>query len=108
MVEEQLTGGLEELNERLNTISHEALDYWQEVPTYWREYGYNYKEIRGERVTFFITEADRGTHFITYLARVTQSGTFNALPTELSAMYDVTTWGRTASDLLVFLSQNEE
>ncbi|MBK9053687.1 MAG: hypothetical protein IPL78_23135 [Chloroflexi bacterium] len=30
---------------------------------------------------------------MTYLARVTQSGTFNALPVELSAMYDAATWG---------------
>ena len=109
MLEDQLPGGLEALNERLNTTSHEARNNrYTAQPSYWREYGYNYKEVRGERVTFFITEARPGLHVITYLARVTQSGTFNALPAELSAMYDVTTWGRSASNQLFFLPQDEE
>ncbi|MBK9055848.1 MAG: hypothetical protein IPL78_34585 [Chloroflexi bacterium] len=108
MVEDQLPGGLEALNERLNTTSYEAMAYGQQRSSYWREYGYNYKEVRGERVTFFITEAGQGVHTITYLARVTQSGTFNALPVELSAMYDAATWGRSASDELLFRSYNEQ
>ncbi len=29
---------------------------------YWQEYGYNYKEIRGDRVSFFITEMERPAH----------------------------------------------
>ena len=100
LLEDQLPGGLEPLNERLNTTSHEALVY--EPPSYWREYGYNYKEIRGDRISFFITEADAGTHTITYLARVVQAGSFVAMPTELSAMYDSTVWGRSASSSLTF------
>lgn len=100
LLEDQLPGGLEPLNERLNSTSHEGQVYDQ--PSYWREYGYNYKEIRGEKISFFITEAAAGAHTITYLARVVQEGSFVAMPTELSAMYDSTIWGRSASTALLF------
>ncbi|MCP4425491.1 MAG: hypothetical protein GY803_13440 [Chloroflexi bacterium] len=100
IVEDQLPGGLEALNEGLNTTSRVAQTY-EEPRSYWREVGYNYKEIRGDRVSFFITEMDAGTHAFTYFARVTHSGDFTAMPTEAYAMYDLTTWGRSASSKMV-------
>jgi uncharacterized protein YfaS (alpha-2-macroglobulin family) len=69
------------------------------APTFhWRFYGYNHKEIRFDRVSFFITEVQPGTRTITYLARATYEGQFEALPTEAGAMYDLTLWGRSSND----------
>jgi uncharacterized protein YfaS (alpha-2-macroglobulin family) len=101
IVEDQLPGGLEALNESLNTTSHIALAYGQEPPYFWQEYGYNYKEVHGNRVSFFITELPSGTRTFTYLARATQAGEFVALPAEAYAMYDLAAWGRSASTQLV-------
>jgi uncharacterized protein YfaS (alpha-2-macroglobulin family) len=107
LVEDKLPGGLEALNESLNTTSHEgqAYDYCYYDSNcegyHWQEYGYNNKEVRGDRVSFFVTELRAGTHTFTYLARATRSGEFVALPAEASAMYDLTMWGRSASSELM-------
>lgn len=100
IVEDNLPGGLEPLNEGLNTTSHVATAY-EEPRYYWERYGYNYKEIHGDRVSFFITEMGSGQHVYTYYARATHSGTFVAMPVEVYAMYDLATWGRSASGRLV-------
>ncbi|HLF89465.1 MAG TPA: MG2 domain-containing protein, partial [Anaerolineales bacterium] len=105
LVEDQLPGGLEALNENLNTTSHVAdavNEYGESYEVFfWRELGYNYKEIRADRITFFITEMGAGTHTFTYLARATHSGTFVAMPAEAYAMYDLATWGRSASNVVI-------
>ncbi|MCS7179496.1 MAG: MG2 domain-containing protein [Anaerolineae bacterium] len=98
IVEDPLPGGLEALNERLNTTSHDAVA--QEERFYWREYGYNQKEVWGDRVVFFVTEMS-GEWRVTYLARAVRSGRFVALPTEVSGMYHPTVWGRSASQIFV-------
>jgi hypothetical protein len=103
ILEDHLPGGLEALNERLATTSHDASAY--EPHYYWEEYHYNMKEVRGDRVTFFITEPYQTTLTFTYLARVTQSGVFIALPAEMYAMYDPSLWGRSASSVLTTESQ---
>ncbi|MCZ7567275.1 MAG: MBL fold metallo-hydrolase [Ardenticatenaceae bacterium] len=89
---------LEALNERLNTASHEG-NVSGEPHSYWQEYGYNNKEVRGKRVSFFITEMDRGRHTFPYFARATHAGEFVAMPAEVYAMYDLTVWGRSASSV---------
>ena len=98
IVEDKLPGGLEALNERLNTTSHVAQLYGNEPDSYWQIYGYNHKEVFGDRVTFFITELDAGSHTFTYYARATRAGTFTAMPAEVYAMYNLAQWGRSASD----------
>ena len=99
IIEDKLPAGLEALNEGLNTSSHISQQY-QEPRYYWQDYGYNQKEIRGDRVSFFVTEFNAGTRTISYIARATQSGEFTAMPTELSAMYDPTMWGHSTSNEL--------
>jgi uncharacterized protein YfaS (alpha-2-macroglobulin family) len=99
IVEDNLPGGLEPLNEGLNTTSHEASAY-EEPRYYWREYGYNNKEVHGDRVSFFITELGKGRRTLNYLARATHEGEFVAMPAEVYAMYDLTTWGRSASAVM--------
>jgi uncharacterized protein YfaS (alpha-2-macroglobulin family) len=100
IVEDSLPGGLEALNEGLNTSSHIAQVY-EEPRNYWQEYGYNYKEIRSDRVSFFITEMQAGQRVLTYIARATHSGQFVAMPAEAYPMYDLATWGRSASSEMV-------
>jgi uncharacterized protein YfaS (alpha-2-macroglobulin family) len=103
IVEDQLPGGLEALNESLNTTSHEqaASDYEQQEAYFWQELGYNNKEVHPERVSFFISELYSGHHIYSYLARATRAGTFAALPAEVYAMYDPSVWGRSASGTLI-------
>jgi alpha-2-macroglobulin len=99
-VEDRLPGGLEALNEGLNAANQVSMDSWDYEdyrPFYWQEYGYNYKEIRADRVVFFITSMEKGTRSFTYYARATTSGTFIALPAQAYAMYDPSLWGRSES-----------
>jgi uncharacterized protein YfaS (alpha-2-macroglobulin family) len=104
IVEDHLPGGLEALNESLNTTSHQScqIDEFYEDPCqpifYWSEYGYNYKEVWSDRVSFFVSELKANNYSYIYLARATQPGIFIALPAEVSAMYDPTLWGRSGSD----------
>jgi uncharacterized protein YfaS (alpha-2-macroglobulin family) len=102
-IEDPLPGGLEGLNERLNTTSFAARpDYYGDGydgsdEFFYRQYGYNNKEVRDDRVVFFVTQLNKGQHTFTYLARATQAGTFDALPTQVYLMYSPATWGRSAS-----------
>lgn len=104
IVEDHLPGGLEALNENLNTsptYSGNSNDDASTDPYRWMELGYNYKEIRNDRVAFFITELSRGKHVFTYLARAAYAGEFLALPVQAYAMYDLRLWGRSAGGRLV-------
>lgn len=106
LIEDHLPGGLAALNSELNNASHVANQYeWQEPVYFWQDYGYNYKEIRNGRVRFFITDLAQGRHTFTYVARATHAGQFVALPAEVSAMYDATVWGRSASGGLAIGSE---
>ena len=101
IIEDHLPGGLEALNERLNTVS--KIDYgdgYYEETYLWRDLGYNKKDVFGDKVTFFITNMDDGIKTITYIARATVSGTFTALPAESYAMYDPDVWGRSSSNVI--------
>lgn len=99
-VEDYLPGGFEALNEGLsatNEVNMGAWGYEEYQPFFWEEYGYNYKEIRGDRVVFFITNFGEGTRTFTYYARATTAGQFVALPAQVYAMYDFSLWGRSES-----------
>ena len=102
LVEDRPVAGLEPLNERLNTTSRVAIYYEDDrYGSHWRVWDYNYKEIRDDRVTFFISQLGGGEVAFDYLARATHSGTYTALPVEASAMYDPAAWGRSGSAVLV-------
>ncbi|MBK8904871.1 MAG: Ig-like domain-containing protein [Anaerolineaceae bacterium] len=103
IIEDHLPGGLEALNEGLNTISHIA-DAYNGATYRWQQLGYNYKEVFGDRVSFFITEMDGSARTISYYARATQAGSFTAMPTEVYAMYDAALWGRSTSSQIVIES----
>ncbi len=95
-LEDYLPGGLEALNEGLNA-SLEPIESWNYEAFLWDDYGYNYKEIHGDRVVFFITSLAKGKHTFTYMARATTTGQFTALPVQAYAMYDLSLWGRSDS-----------
>lgn len=97
-LEDYLPGGLEALNERLNNTQEADFNYWEAGYDWylWDNYGYNYKEIRGDRVVFFFTQLKKGKHTFTYLARASHAGQFTALPAQAYAMYDAKMWGRSA------------
>jgi hypothetical protein len=101
-LEDPLPGGLEAVNERLNTTSYtERSNYsGDESEFHYQAYGYNNKEIHDDRVVFFVTHLGKGTHTFTYLARATQSGSFNALPAQAYLMYSPEMWGRSASGMI--------
>jgi uncharacterized protein YfaS (alpha-2-macroglobulin family) len=106
ILEDHLPGGLQALNERLNTSGHDLLAeaeewYYYEDRYYYEQYGYNNKEIRAGQVTFFITTLYPGQHVFEYLARAVTPGEFIALPAEFSAMYAADQWGRSASARVV-------
>jgi uncharacterized protein YfaS (alpha-2-macroglobulin family) len=104
MIEDHVPGGLEPLNENLNNTpfytGNTAYDSYSD-PYSWDELGYNYKDIRGDSVAFFITDVISGRHLFTYMARATSAGTFLALPVQAYAMYDANLWGRSGSDTVV-------
>jgi uncharacterized protein YfaS (alpha-2-macroglobulin family) len=102
-IEDPLLGGLEGVNERLNTTSFAAKQqgYGDERDEFfYQDYGYNNKEIHDDRVVFFVTHLGKGTHTFTYLARATQTGTFNALPAQVYLMYSPEVWGRSVGGLI--------
>jgi alpha-2-macroglobulin len=102
LVEDRLPGGLEALNEALNTTSHNGNDYYFDYQ--WQALGYNNKEVHGDRVTFFITEMAAGVRTFTYFARATHAGQFTAMPAEVYAMYNLALWGRSASSQVSILA----
>jgi len=97
VVDDPLPAGFEALNDRLGTTSHMATLYG-EPAYYWQDYGYNRKDVRDERVSFFITRLEPGQRTFTYLMRATTAGEFTALPAQVYPMYEPEVWSRSESD----------
>jgi hypothetical protein len=100
-IDDALPGGVEGVNERLNTTSYTARPgYYEEgEDVFYQDYGYNNKEIHDDRVVFFVTHLGRGSHTFTYLARATQW----CVPCHACAsISDVRAeqWGRSASETI--------
>ena len=96
LIEDRLPAGFEPLFERVNPYIWDG-GPWPLLPI-WRDYGYNRKELRDDRVTFFATWLGAGRHEFTYRMRATRPGLFSALPAEAYPMYRPDIWGRSASD----------
>jgi len=95
IAEDMLPAGLEGLNESLETESGRVPG--GERP-FWRWWGYERKEVRDDRVSFFATWLPAGTHTFEYAARAVTPGEFSARPATAYAMYRPEVWGRSASD----------
>ncbi|NIM94229.1 MAG: hypothetical protein GTO18_11025 [Anaerolineales bacterium] len=107
LIEDQLPGGFEALNEGLNVESHVVNEEGHEVH-YWKDLGYNYKEVHADRVSFFVSHFRAGTSQFDYYARAKTMGEFNAMPSIVSAMYDPSMWGRSSSANLVVIGDLPE
>ncbi|MEZ4582830.1 MAG: alpha-2-macroglobulin family protein [Caldilineaceae bacterium] len=93
MVQDPIPAGFDVISEREN------LSGWSEfgMPFFWRDWGYNRKEVRDDRVDFFLTQGWAGEHTLTYTMRATLPGTFSVLPTSVFPMYADQFWGRSGS-----------
>jgi hypothetical protein len=95
IVEDMLPAGFEALNEQLATES-KRVPSGREDRWYW--WGYERKEVRDQKVSFFATYLPRGEHVFDYAVRVVTPGVFSARPAEAYAMYRPEVWGRSASE----------
>ena len=68
---------------------------------WWRWRGYERKEVRDDKVNFFVTYLRPGKHTFDYAVRAVTPGVFSARPAEVYAMYRPDVWGRSASDQVV-------
>ena len=96
IIEDLLPAGLEGLNERLATESDRKPGGEPVMP--WRWWGYERKEVRDDRVSFFATRLPAGEHTFEYAARAITPGTFSARPAEAYAMYRPEVWGRSGAE----------
>jgi hypothetical protein len=94
IVEDMLPAGFEPLNERLETETTRV----PRQPGRWYWWGYERKELRDEKVTFFDSYMPPGKHVFDYAVRVVTPGVFSARPAEVYTMYRPEVWGRSASD----------
>jgi hypothetical protein len=100
LIEDMLPAGFAALNENLGTSSYDGTvaeqhDYG------WSTRGYNRKDVRDDRVDFFITTLKSGMTTFTYRIRALHDGTFYALPAQVSLMYSTLLWGHSAGSVLV-------
>ena len=88
MITDPLPAGFEAINYSLNTSGVEpkgSRSYWSRP------------DLRDNRAVFFTTYLWKGKLTYAYLIRATTSGTFRALPAEVTPMYEPEVWGRSAS-----------
>jgi hypothetical protein len=65
-----------------------------------------HREMKDDRVTYFISTLSPGIYHLRYLARATSSGSFVVPPTRVESMYDPTIFGQTkATKFTVALSK---
>lgn len=88
MVTDPLPAGFEAINYSLNTSGIEP----RGERIYWSR-----PDLRDNRAVFFTTYMWKGRHTYAYLIRATTSGTFRALPAEVTPMYEPEVFGRSAS-----------
>ncbi len=93
LIEDPIPAGFEALYERLNPMMYGDV-FWECT---WQCWGYNQKEVRDDRVEFFVTRLWPGTHSFRYLMRATTPGDYSVPPSQVIAMYNDAIWGRSAS-----------
>ena len=94
LVEDPLPAGFEGILERM-TPSMYGDGYFDWAC--WGCWGYNQKNVRDDRVEFFVTRLWPGRHTFTYRMRALTPGIFSVLPGQAYPMYRTEIWGRSAS-----------
>ena len=107
VVEDMLPAGLEAMNEALATESDREPGgepgWGRGLP--WRWWGYERKELRDDKVSFFATQLPAGEHLFEYAARAITPGTFSARPAEGYAMYRPEVWGRSGAEQITIATR---
>jgi alpha-2-macroglobulin len=98
VVEVPLPAGLEAIDVTLETQS--GLGY-SDADAGPGQSEWHRRELRDDRVLYFLNQMPRGTHRFRYLARATTSGTFVTPPSRASEMYSPETFGRTGGGTIV-------
>ena len=93
LVEDPIPAGFTATNERLNPTSY-GNNYF---PGFWRDWGYNRKEVHADKVGFFITTLWPGNRKLTYTMRANVAGEFSVPPAQAFAMYREDIWARSGS-----------
>ena len=94
LVEDPLPAGFEGILERMTpSMVGDAYFDW----ACWGCWGYNQKNVRDDRVEFFVTRLWPGRHIFTYRMRALTPGIFSVLPGQAYPMYRAEVWGRSAS-----------
>jgi alpha-2-macroglobulin len=105
VIEDPLPAGLEAVDARLATTSA-ALDVdaaeagapgAEEAPGSGFQSAWYRRELRDDRVSFFVDEMPAGLYHYRYLARATALGRFVVPPTRAEEMYQPEVFGRTAA-----------
>jgi uncharacterized protein YfaS (alpha-2-macroglobulin family) len=107
-IDDPLPAGLEGIDARLATSSARLSTVEGRNRRHWRDDDgdedasdlattYYTKEVRDDRVVFFVDEMPAGIFRYRYLARATALGTFVAPPTRAEEMYAPEVFGRTAA-----------
>ena len=91
IVEDPLPAGTEAVNGTLNTAA---------IGEGGGRYYWSHPDLRDEKAVFFTTHLWEGVHEYTYLIRATTAGSFRAMPTQITPMYEPDVWGRSSSALL--------
>jgi len=90
VLEDRLPAGLEPINFDLPTAPEhlqQLLDQGHKPEEYYRQYWYEHREIRPDRVTVFARTLTEGAYNFSYLARAVTSGSFAAPGPQVEEMY---------------------
>jgi hypothetical protein len=96
LVEDYLPAGLEAQNFTFETTSRAQAELVDEAMD-WDAPGFVYvshRELRDDRVAFFIDYVSEGVYELYYVARATTPGTFKVRPTHIEEMYFPDVFGR--------------
>ncbi len=94
LVEDPLPAGFEGILERMTPNMYG--DFYFDWPC-WGCWGYNQKNVRDDRVEFFVTRLGHARHLFTYRMRAITPGIFSVLPGQAYPMYRTEVWGRSAN-----------
>ncbi len=109
VVDDPVPGGLEPVNRDLATTSvvdAKKGDFKASGGSFWFKYNdwidfgvshwnFYHQEIRHDAVRFYADYLDAGNYHLSYAAQAIATGTFSALPTLASEMYDPDVYGKT-------------
>jgi hypothetical protein len=99
-VDDPLPAGFEAINDKFKTTAsweHTIDNDESEIQRWWRQYPFNYVELRDDRVVLFADDLPVGSHTFTYFVRAASRGTFSMPSTRAEGMYEPEVFGRTSS-----------